>query len=220
MRCCQSQNNACAALQPERCAARWFPAILRCMNASRQKIIELLREVHLIAYKEIERLNLRIAELENHVCAPRSNANQNDRWLSGHLPIHLRRKVVSPAANGPHFARRTSRSGHAKADTFTAEFSCKLCDEPFEAKCRQDWRCFRGTQNHCFRSTQNHCAEEDKGGTKASQTQPIPKWRDSHRWLDTLGNTIGKRASRSGAMASRAPLIHKANAVWKGPLLR
>jgi predicted DNA-binding transcriptional regulator AlpA len=35
------------------------------MDANQTKIIELLREVHLIAFKEIERLNLRIAELEN-----------------------------------------------------------------------------------------------------------------------------------------------------------
>jgi hypothetical protein len=37
---------------------------MRCMDTNQAKIIELLREVHLIAFKEIERLNLRIAELE------------------------------------------------------------------------------------------------------------------------------------------------------------
>jgi predicted DNA-binding transcriptional regulator AlpA len=35
------------------------------MDATQAKIIELLREAHLIAFKEIERLNLRIAELEH-----------------------------------------------------------------------------------------------------------------------------------------------------------
>jgi hypothetical protein len=35
------------------------------MDSTQTKIIELLREVHLLALKEIERLNLRIAELEN-----------------------------------------------------------------------------------------------------------------------------------------------------------
>jgi predicted DNA-binding transcriptional regulator AlpA len=35
------------------------------MDANQTKIIELLREVHLIAFKEIERLNMRIVELEN-----------------------------------------------------------------------------------------------------------------------------------------------------------
>jgi predicted DNA-binding transcriptional regulator AlpA len=35
------------------------------MDPTQTKIIELLREVHLIAFKEIERLNLRIVELEN-----------------------------------------------------------------------------------------------------------------------------------------------------------
>jgi len=34
------------------------------MDNNQSKIIELLREVHLIAFKEIERLNLRIVELE------------------------------------------------------------------------------------------------------------------------------------------------------------
>jgi hypothetical protein len=35
------------------------------MDTNQAKIIELLREVHLIAFKEMERLNLRIAELES-----------------------------------------------------------------------------------------------------------------------------------------------------------
>ena len=35
------------------------------MDANQSRIIELLREVHLLAFKEIERLNLRIAELQN-----------------------------------------------------------------------------------------------------------------------------------------------------------
>ena len=35
------------------------------MDPNQTRIIELLREVHLIAIKEIERLNLRIAELES-----------------------------------------------------------------------------------------------------------------------------------------------------------
>jgi len=35
------------------------------MDPNQTKIVELLREIHLIAFKEIERLNLRIAELES-----------------------------------------------------------------------------------------------------------------------------------------------------------
>jgi hypothetical protein len=35
------------------------------MENNQSKIIDLLREVHLIAFKEMERLNLRIAELES-----------------------------------------------------------------------------------------------------------------------------------------------------------
>ena len=38
---------------------------MRCMDQTQTRIIELLREVHLLAFKEIERLNLRISELEN-----------------------------------------------------------------------------------------------------------------------------------------------------------
>jgi excisionase family DNA binding protein len=34
------------------------------MDINQTRVIELLREVHLIAFKEIERLNMRIAELE------------------------------------------------------------------------------------------------------------------------------------------------------------
>jgi hypothetical protein len=38
---------------------------MRGMDTNQTRVIELLREVHLIAVKEIERLNLRIAELES-----------------------------------------------------------------------------------------------------------------------------------------------------------
>lgn len=39
------------------------------MENNQARIIELLREVHLIAFKEIERLNLRIAELESEIAS-------------------------------------------------------------------------------------------------------------------------------------------------------
>jgi predicted DNA-binding transcriptional regulator AlpA len=39
-------------------------------NPTQMKIIELLREVHLLALKEVERLNLRILELEKQPPAP------------------------------------------------------------------------------------------------------------------------------------------------------
>ena len=39
--------------------------IMPFMDTNQTRIVELLREVHLIAFKEIERLNLRIAELES-----------------------------------------------------------------------------------------------------------------------------------------------------------
>jgi len=40
------------------------------MDTNQSRIIELLRQVHLIAFKEIERLNLRIAELESQSRQP------------------------------------------------------------------------------------------------------------------------------------------------------
>jgi hypothetical protein len=40
------------------------------MDPTQTKIIDLLREVHLLALREVERLNLRIVELESHVCQP------------------------------------------------------------------------------------------------------------------------------------------------------
>jgi hypothetical protein len=36
-----------------------------CTHPTQTKIVELLREVHLIAFRKIERLNMRIVELEN-----------------------------------------------------------------------------------------------------------------------------------------------------------
>lgn len=45
------------------------------MDSNQTRIIELLREVHLIAFKEIERLNMRIAELENQHRQPNTRAN-------------------------------------------------------------------------------------------------------------------------------------------------
>jgi predicted DNA-binding transcriptional regulator AlpA len=44
--------------------------MMRWMDPNQAKVIELLREVHLIAFKEIERLNLRITELESRVHQP------------------------------------------------------------------------------------------------------------------------------------------------------
>ena len=40
------------------------------MDSNQTKIIELLREVHLLAFKEIERLNLRISEFESQQPPP------------------------------------------------------------------------------------------------------------------------------------------------------
>ena len=44
--------------------------VMPYMDNNQARIIELLREVHLIAFKEIERLNLRIAELESQNRGP------------------------------------------------------------------------------------------------------------------------------------------------------
>jgi predicted DNA-binding transcriptional regulator AlpA len=59
------------------------------MNTNQARMIELLREVHLIAFKEIERLNMRIAELE-------SQNRQPLETLIVRLPI-----IKTPADNPP-----------------------------------------------------------------------------------------------------------------------
>jgi len=45
------------------------------MDNNQARVIELLREVHLIAFKEIERLNLRIVELEHQNRQPIDKPN-------------------------------------------------------------------------------------------------------------------------------------------------
>jgi hypothetical protein len=59
------------------------------MDSTQAKIIELLREVHLLALKEIERLNLRIAELENE------NRQQAAQGIA--KPVEKRLPAVNPA---------------------------------------------------------------------------------------------------------------------------
>src|SRR5580700_9961235 len=54
-----------------------------CMDSNQARVIELLREVHLIAFKEIERLNMRIAELENQNRQP------------------IEKPLIKPTANNP-----------------------------------------------------------------------------------------------------------------------
>ena len=66
-----------------------------CMDNNQTKIIELLREVHLIAFKEIERLNLRIAELATPgsltIMKPSGNPRAGDHPIGNH-----RRQRSSP----------------------------------------------------------------------------------------------------------------------------
>lgn len=64
------------------------------MDTNQSRIIELLREVHLIAFKEMERLNLRIIELEN--------LRRRDFQSAGDAP-----KVHNPPlVNPPSFPRQ------------------------------------------------------------------------------------------------------------------
>jgi predicted DNA-binding transcriptional regulator AlpA len=60
---------------------------MRGMDTNQTRVIELLREVHLIAFKEIERLNLRIAELESQ------GRQQLER---GNRPAHHNPSPVNP----------------------------------------------------------------------------------------------------------------------------
>jgi predicted DNA-binding transcriptional regulator AlpA len=59
------------------------------MDPNQTKITDLLREVHLIAFKEIERLNLRIAELDSQDRRP------------AHAPAQAKAAVERPAPTLP-----------------------------------------------------------------------------------------------------------------------
>jgi predicted DNA-binding transcriptional regulator AlpA len=70
------------------------------MDSTQGKIIELLREVHLLALKEIERLNLRIAELE------RQNRQRSAQEMGN--SIEKRPPAVNPpAVNPPPLGRQS-----------------------------------------------------------------------------------------------------------------
>jgi hypothetical protein len=60
------------------------------MNNNQARIVELLREAHLIAFKEIERLNLRIAELESQDRPP------------------IEKEIINPAIRKPTSANQPS----------------------------------------------------------------------------------------------------------------
>ena len=63
--------------------------IIYDMDTSQTKLIELLREVHLLAFKEIERLNLRIAELETSV---RQSVEQPVINTTMHGPLDIQKE--------------------------------------------------------------------------------------------------------------------------------
>ncbi len=63
------------------------------MDQTQTKIIELLREVHLLALQEVERLNLRIAELEIQ------NGHEADKTIV--KPVPEPRPAVTPPAKIP-----------------------------------------------------------------------------------------------------------------------
>jgi len=64
------------------------------MESNQARIIELLREVHLIAFKEIERLNMRIAELESQNRRPTAQdvAKPVEKQLPAVNPAPIRRQ--------------------------------------------------------------------------------------------------------------------------------
>ena len=67
------------------------------MDNNQARVIELLREVHLIAFKEIERLNLRIAELENQNCQQLETTSK---------PLVSSPPIDPPKANPPSLPRQ------------------------------------------------------------------------------------------------------------------
>lgn len=94
-------------------AARWSHGIPgdgdghnAWMDSNQARIIELLREVHLIAFKEIERLNLRIVELENQYRQPVEK------------PIIKRTGTIPPAVNPatPHPPKSEIMNEHQVAE--------------------------------------------------------------------------------------------------------
>ncbi len=109
------------------------------MNPAQSKIIELLREVHLLAMKEIERLNLRIVELESerrhsvpqsitvnppaHISpfGPPSTASQPEMLNDLQVAKYLRMSVASVRRwrvlrQGPKFFKIGSAVRYRKAD--------------------------------------------------------------------------------------------------------
>jgi predicted DNA-binding transcriptional regulator AlpA len=62
------------------------------MDSTQAKIIELLREVHLLGLKEIERLNMRVAELENRQHAPPEVAKPVEKRLPAVTPAPISRQ--------------------------------------------------------------------------------------------------------------------------------
>jgi predicted DNA-binding transcriptional regulator AlpA len=109
--------------------------IMPCMDTNQAKVIELLREVHLLAFKEIERLILRIAELENQPRqfletpiikrsqAPASSKNQpeaevlNEKQVAAYLAVtvsSLRRWRLF--RKGPRFLKVGSLVRYKRVD--------------------------------------------------------------------------------------------------------
>lgn len=110
------------------------------MNPTQSKIIELLREVHLLAVKEIERLNMRIVELESERRHPvpqsttvnppadetlsiklPSTANQPEMLNDLQVAKYLRMSVASVRRwrvlrQGPKFFKIGSAVRYRKAD--------------------------------------------------------------------------------------------------------
>jgi len=95
------------------------------MDINQGKIIELLREVHLIAFKEMERLNLRIAELESLNRQPIENPTVK--------PVVNNPPAVNPApTNPPSLPKQSEMLNERVAD----------CLNMSVASVRQ-WRLFR-----------------------------------------------------------------------------
>ena len=112
------------------------------MENNQAKIIDLLREVHLIAFKEMERLNLRIAELESQnrqpfeppavnpaTVKPLSRPNQPEMLNEKQLAAYLNMSVASVRRwrlfrKGPTFVKILPMSRLSTASLSPAVATC------------------------------------------------------------------------------------------------
>lgn len=111
------------------------------MDANQSRVIELLREVHLLAFKEIERLNLRIAELESQsrhqpapittaTTTPQSNSKPSEMMTDRDVAAALKMSIASVRRwrrqqTGPKFMKIGSLVRYRRSEVEAWIESCR-----------------------------------------------------------------------------------------------